>query len=344
MLDKLLNFEDYFLSLGIFLTSLFFAIFVEFVLISKLRKNILQKRPTGGDYIVKSLKGLSFFLFLLLGLYVSSHLLPVDEKTLKWISRVDNIVLTVFITIAATRLATGIIRNYLSGGDTGKYTNSVLVNSATVVCYSIGIMIILEANGINITPILTALGVGGLAVALAMQDTLANLFAGLFIAMNNKLKQGDFIRLDTGEEGFIEDIGWRTTLLKEITNTRIVVPNTKLATLKVKNFTVEENELTMILSLGVSYNSDLEFVEKVTLEVVNQAMQELEGCSTTNPPLIRYNAFADFSINFNIIFRVTEYRFQFAIRHELVKRIHKKYKEMGIEIPFPIRTIINKNE
>lgn len=331
------------LPIFIFLISVFVALILEFVVIARIRNKILSRNVKGNEYIVKSIKGLSFFLFLIIGLYVSTHLLPIDKNAMKWVDRIGNIIIAFFLTIALTRLFTGIIKFYLSKGDESKKLNSVLVNSFSVVLYSIGILIILETNGINVTPILTALGVGGLAVALALQDTLANLFAGFFIAVNNKLKPGDYIRLESGEEGIIEDIGWRTTLLKEIGNTRIVVPNTKLSSLKVKNFTVEENEITASIQIGVAYDSDLEFVEKITMQVVTQAMYELQGCSTKTPPVMRLHTFGDFSIIFTVFFRIKSYEYQFPVKHELIKRIHKKYKEVGIVIPFPIRTIITKD-
>ena len=94
----------------------------------------------------------------------------------------------------------------------------------------------LNAVGVSITPIITALGVGGLAMALALQDTLSNLFAGIHILAEHTIRIGDFIRLETGQEGYVEDISWRTTRIRMLPNNMVIVPNSKLAQSVVVNY------------------------------------------------------------------------------------------------------------
>ena len=96
--------------------------------------------------------------------------------------------------------------------------------------------------------------------------------------------------------------------------------------------------------LGVSYQSDLEKVEKVTIEVAKEVLQEVEGGVKEFEPFIRYHTFSDFSINFTVILRAKEYVSKYLITHEFIKRLHRRYQQEGIKIPFPIRTVYMKNE
>ena len=215
--------------------------------------------------------------------------------------------------------------------------------STRIIVFIIGILIILHSLGISITPILTALGVGGLAVALALQDTLSNLFAGLHIILTRQIKPGDYIKLETGEEGYVVDITWRNTTIRELPNNYIIIPNLKLAQAIVKNHYLPDREISVTVQLGVSYDSDLEKVERVTIEVAKEVMMEVPGGIPEFQPFIRYHTFGDFSINFTVIMRCREFTDQYLIKHEFIKRLHKRYKDEGIIIPFPIRTVyINK--
>ncbi len=128
---------------------------------------------------------------------------------------------------------------------------------------------------------LTALGVGGLAVALALQDTLANLFAGIHILASKTVQPGDYIRLSSGEEGYVEDINWRQTTVRALSNNLVVIPNGQLAKTNMTNFMRPEQQLTILVQVGVAYDSDLEHVERVTTEVVAEVMTEITGASRT---------------------------------------------------------------
>ena len=198
---------------------------------------------------------------------------------------------------------------------------------------------ILNTLNINITPFITSLGIAGLAVGLALQDTLSNFFAGLYILISKKIKPGDYISLDSGIEGYVEDITWRNTTIRQLPNNIVIVPNSKLASSIITNYYLPEKELAVLVQVGVSYNSDLEKVEKVTIEVAKEVMKEVPGGVPNFEPFIRYHTFGDFSINFTVILRAQTYVDRYLVTHEFVKRLHKRYKEEGIEIPFPIRTV-----
>jgi small-conductance mechanosensitive channel len=200
-------------------------------------------------------------------------------------------------------------------------------------------MIILNEVGVEITPLLTVLGVGGLAVGLALQDPLSNLFSGLFISLSGQIRVGDFIELEDGRAGHVVDFDWRSTRLQLLPNNVVIVPNNRLAQAIVTNYNLPQQEMSVLVAVGVDYASDLEHVERVTTEVAAEVLREVEGGVATFEPLIRFNAFADSSINFNVILRGRQFTDQFLLKHEFIKRLHARYAAEGISIPFPIRTL-----
>lgn len=221
--------------------------------------------------------------------------------------------------------------------------SSILLNLINVALSIIGILFVLQSLGISILPALTALGVGGLAVALALQDTLSNLFAGIQLIASQKIKVGDYLQLSATEEGFLQDISWRNSTIKTPSNHVIIIPNNKIASSVVKNFDLPDVQNSVLVAVGVSYDSDLERVEAITIEVGREIQERVENAVRGHVPLIRYNEFADSSINFNVILRGEGFPAQFLMRHEFIKALHARYKAEGIEIPFPIRTLHMKN-
>jgi small-conductance mechanosensitive channel len=193
---------------------------------------------------------------------------------------------------------------------------------------------------VSITPLLGALGVGGLAVALALQDTLANLFAGVHILASKKVQQGDYVALDGGQEGYIVDINWRNTTIRQIQGNLVVVPNSRFADAIMTNFHQPAQDMSVLVPVGVSYDSDLDEVERVTLEVAREVLKEVEGGVPDHEPLVRFNGFGESSIDFSVILRSREFGDQYRLVHEFIKRLHRRYGAEGIEIPYPIRTLL----
>jgi small-conductance mechanosensitive channel len=206
-------------------------------------------------------------------------------------------------------------------------------------------LIILSVLGISITPLITALGVGGLAVALALQDTLVNLFAGLHILMEKSIRVGDFIRIETGQEGYVEDITWRTTRIKMQPNNMIVIPNSKLSQSVVTNYSLPEKKMAVSIPVSVSFSVDPENVENVLAEEANKAVGEVEGLLGEPKPVARFiPGFGESSLDITLICHVREFADQANVQHELRKRILKRFRQEGIEIPFPHRTVFIREE
>jgi small-conductance mechanosensitive channel len=291
----------------------------------------------GYKIIIKSLGGVSFFWFLIVGFSLALNTIAFKPSVQDFIQKALLATFLGTVTFVVSRLAVSFIELY-STKETGVSPLTTLFNSLTrLLIFSLGLLIILQSVGIAITPLLTALGVGGISIGLALQNTLANLFSGLNILTSNKVRVGDYIRLKTGEEGYVTDILWRYTVIKEINENLMIIPNSFLLSSSFKNYGLPEKEMLINVQVGVSYDSDLEKVEEVTLDVARQIMQEVTGGVSEYQPFMRYTRFDYYSINFIVYLKVQEYFDQLVVKHEFIKVLHKKYQQEGIKLAFPIQ-------
>ncbi len=297
------------------------------------------------DIIIKALKIPSIFWCLAIGLYIGIAISDIPNKYIFYISKIIHVIVILSISIVAANLAGKIFRNYIQKSElpipaTG-LAHAILKGTILV----IGFLIILSVFGVSITPLITALGIGGLAVALALQDTLANLFAGIHILVEKSIRVGDFIRLETGQEGYVEDITWRTTRIRMLPNNMVVIPNSKLAQSVVTNYYLPEKRMSLLIPIGVSYSSDPEIVERILIEEAKKAVGEIPGLLGDPEPFVRFiPGFGDSSLDFTLICQVQEFVDQYLVQHELRKRIFRRFKEEAIEIPFPHRTVYLREE
>jgi small-conductance mechanosensitive channel len=246
----------------------------------------------------------------------------------------------VSFTFVAAGLASSLVRFYGQQATGALPVTSLTENIATLLVCVIGLLLLLNQFGVSIAPILGALGVGGLAVALALQDTLANLFAGFYVSMAGQLRVGDYIKLDSGEEGYVADIAWRSTTIRALANNLIIVPNSKLAQAIITNYHLPEKRMSLLIPVGVSYDCDPQRIERILVEEAKAGAEEIPGLLAEPEPFVRFiPGFGDSSLNFTLICQVAEFVDQYLAQHELRKRIFARFRREGIEIPFPIRTV-----
>lgn len=245
----------------------------------------------------------------------------------------------VAVIIFLDKLMKNVIQTYAYRIEVLKTSKGIAYGIVRIIVLGLGLLILLDSFGVSITPLLTSLGIGSLAVALALQPTLENLFAGMQIVFDKPITVGQFVKLDSGEEGYVEKIGWRSTWVRMLPNNVVVIPNKQLVTSKVLNYYYPEQEMAVLVQVGVHYDSDLKQVEKVTIEVGEDTMKQVKGGVPEFKPFIRYHTFNDFSIDFTVILRTREFVDGYLIKHEFIKRLHERYRKEGIVIPYPIRTL-----
>jgi small-conductance mechanosensitive channel len=237
------------------------------------------------------------------------------------------------LTVMGVRLAGNIVRYYGDQVPGALPVTTLTRTLAELAVLLLGIVGLLSSVGFDIKPILTALGVGGLAVALALQDTLSNLFAGFYVAVARQVRLGDYIKLNTGEEGYVTDIGWRSTTVRALANNMILIPNAKLAQANVTNYYLPEKRMSANVQVTVSHETDADRVEAVLLEVAQQAVPEVAGMVGEPAPNVMFDpGFCEAGLGFTVNFQVAEFVAQFGVRNEMRKRIYRRLKAEGIEV------------
>jgi small-conductance mechanosensitive channel len=311
------------------------------------RRRLAKRRRTitswgGDDVIVGALRQVIVVWFAIAGTWAAVFTLPLEPRLANLASKLLVSILIVSTTIAIARVVADSVRLYALRTQGALGSSSIFVTLARLGIYLLGLLVMLQMLGISITPLLTALGVGGLAVALALQDTLSNLFAGLHIIGSRKVRLGDYIKLDSGEEGYVVDINWRNTSVRSLPGDVVVVPNAQLAGAIVTNFYQPQRETSVIAKACVSYETDLEHAERIAVDVATEAMRSLSITIPDFAPFVRYNEFADSAIELSVIMRVREYSDRFELIHVFMKRLHERFRAEGIEMPYPVRQIMMK--
>jgi small-conductance mechanosensitive channel len=271
------------------------------------------------------------------GLFVALEMVQVPPRVAIQIQRVLEaaVIMSVTITVAGvlgSLVAAASERHAIGVGVTGLARTSVRMTVLIV-----GTLVLLSSLGIAITPLLTALGVGGLAVALALQDTLSNLFAGMHLLADRPIRVGDYVKLSLENvEGYVVDVGWRSTRIRMLQNNVVIVPNSKVAQSVITNYDLGETRVALPIAIGVSYDADPDHVERVLVDEAKRAVGQIDGLLGEPPPTARLiPGFGAYSLDFTLVCWITRFPDQFAVQHELRKRVLKRLRAEGVEIPFP---------
>ncbi len=331
--------NEYLRAAVIFLSALLFSKIFLYIIKNYLKKITQHTKTEVDDLIINIVAAPSYFLIIFLGLYTAVKTLAVSELYAVWIDSISYVVIALLITFLVSRILTVLISHWLKVQKRFEKTPQLISKIATVILYIIAILIVLSHFQVEITPMITALGVGGLAVGLALQNTLSNLFAGLHIISDRPVNVGDFIEVN-GTSGFVEDIGWRSTRLKTRQNNMIIIPNSKLAESTILNYHLQEEELSVSVECGVAYGSDLEKVEKTTFDVAKKIQKTVSGAVKDFEPTIRFHTFAESNINFTVSLRAKTFDDKYLLVHEFIKALKERYDKEKIEISWPVRKIV----
>ncbi|MGO9611969.1 MAG: mechanosensitive ion channel family protein [Dissulfurispiraceae bacterium] len=306
---------------------------------------ILQRRVESAhagidEAMIRFLKTPSFYWCIATGLYAGVVIADLPGNYAFYLIKMINVIVILSITITIANLSGAMFKSYVHSSNLPIPTTGLANGIVKGSVFAVGILIVLSVLGVSITPLITALGVGGLAVALALQDTLSNLFAGIHILMEKSIRIGDFIRLETGQEGYVEDITWRTTRIRMLPNNMVVIPNGKLAKSIITNYYLPEKRMWLSIPISVSYSSDPEKIERVLMEEVKEAADEIHGLLSDSEPSVSFvPGFGQSSLDFTIGCQIGEVTDQYAVQHALRKRIFRRFNKEGIEIPLPQRTV-----
>ena len=321
------------------LGGLFLGIVAEKILLPLMLKASKKVHLESITLVMRSIKGMLILWGLLAGIMGVLSAVVLKPDIAKFLGHIPVVLFLFSLTVVLARVSLGLFDLNARKGKGDTPTISLFGNIIKLSVYILGILVILQSLGVSITPVLTALGVGGLAVALALQETLSNLFAGLQILAARQIKAGDYVHLESGEEGYVTDVTWRNTTIRAISNNMVIVPNAKLASTILTNYHQPAKEMLVYVNVGVHYDSDLGHVERVTLEVAENLQATVEGARRDHKPRIRYNEFGDSGIIFKVVLSAEEFYDSYEMTHQFIKRLKARYDEEGITIPFNMVTL-----
>ena len=304
------------------------------LLTGRLARRAGDTRWTWDDLAARLIRDLAMPLAVLLGLWTAAKVLELPRGTLDVTAKVLTAVTILVVSLALARLIAASV-TALALARQGVAANvTIFANITRVVVLGIGVLIMLQSIGVSITPLLGALGVGGLAVALALQDTLANLFAGVHVLASKTIEPGDYIKLATGQEGYVVDINWRNTSIRTLSDNIEVIPNQRFSDTILTNYHRPAQDMSVLVYAKVHYEVDLDEVEQILIRVGHDVMKDVQGGVADSDIFVRFDDFDDATVGFHVILRSSEFGDQFRIKHEYLKRLHRVLREEGIAPPY----------
>ena len=329
--------------------ALFVGIAINQLLTQKLARRVKASESEIVEIFFRALRGVPIYLCIVIGLYWSVTTSDLPAGLEKIFSYILFAMIIFSISRVCERTLSGFIRMKFS--ETSDMTQSTLLDTIVrAAIYASGMLIVLDYFGISIAPIMAAMGFGSFAFGLAVKEPLENIATGLLLMVSKQIRVNDYIRLSTGDEGRVTDINWRyITVMPPNEGSVVVIPNKIIANAVSTNYSQPRDDIIVVVPIGVGYESDLEKVERVTVEVARELQIKIDGYKPhfnaegkdTNKlaPVVRFQAFNDSSIDFNAVLHVQTFTNQYVLKHEFIKAITKRYREEGINIPFPIRTL-----
>ncbi len=298
----------------------------------------IETRQKLGQYsfVLKSFNGIIFIWSIVSAIALILPMIDLPNSLNNLIETILVVVALAAATILASRLAVSTIQAYSIKNESTVSLSSLFEYLTKVLIFSTGFLIIIQSIGIEITALITAFGVGSLSIGLAFQNTLSNLISGVNIILARKIRVGDYIRIKQGEEGYVIDVELRYTIVKDIYNNITVMPNSQVINGSFKNYTLEDPSMLLPIEIGISYDSNLEKVEQITLQIAKNILETIEGGNKEYQPFMRYEKFDQFAIKFTVYLKINEYFDRLIITHEFIKKLYQTYQQENIKIAYPI--------
>ncbi len=283
--------------------------------------------------------------FVVLGAYLALTV-PLDLTTSQrdLIDRIGRALGTILGVALAVGLVSRVVDWYLANmaaraSFIDERFHPLLRRVVVAIVYALGFLIVLDVLKINISPLIAGLGLGGLAVALAIQPTLANLFAGTYVMTEGVISTGDYIELEGGISGYVVEVSWRSTRIRTWSNNLVVIPNAKLADTIFTNYQEPTPAVNVYLTCGVSYGSDLGQVEAVSREVMNELLETDPNGVKEYGGWFGFESFGDSNVNFWLFVQARDRLASFELQSALIRDIQARFAKEGIVINYPVRTL-----
>lgn len=295
------------------------------------------------DIVVDALDGpvvaLGAFVGAALGLLAS----PVSDATRSFASNAIMLGVGVTALIVAARLANAIILTYGERAHLALPTRSLLRRLVVALIFVLGALMLLDGMGVRVTALITTLGLAGLALALALQDTLTNFFSGIYVQADKPISEGHYVRIEEANvEGYVEEVGWRTTKIRTLGNNLVVIPNAKVASSIVTDYELPQPRMSLLVRIPVQRDADSRRVEAILVEEAEKAAAEVEGLLASPEPFVRFiPGFTEQGQEFTLICQVRTFVDQYLAQHEIRHRVAQRLAREGIQLGVPYRDIVS---
>jgi small-conductance mechanosensitive channel len=331
-------------SLALLAGAYLAARLVSYVLGRLLARAAARTESRLDDELLSGLKRPVTYLLFLLGASLALARLPAPDP---WASRAEQVLVVLGIALLALALLRTwrvALRWYTTrprfaeDGGLVKEFGPLLGKLGSVFVAVVAGIAILNRLGVDVSSLVVSLGVGSLAIGLAAQDTLANMFAGFVLMLDRPFRIGERIRLASGELGDVEAIGMRATRIKTLDDTILIVPNSVLVKEKLVNQSRPTRQLTSRLEVSVAYGTDLAKAKRLLAE----AALASEYVARERAPVVLVTRFADFAIDLLLVFWARDYAEQGLALSAVHEEVERRFREQGVEIPFPVRRLIQE--
>lgn len=284
---------------------------------------------------------------LVAGGYLAVDQLQLTPEQQQAVGRAGVVVVISLATLVAMRLAGIGVEIYVTrAGLRGSAAANINLSRKIlqIALLVIGILLVMEQLHYRAGALIAALGLASLGVALALQDTLSNFFAGIWLAVDRPMSRGDFVELESGQAGFVVEVGWRHSKLRTWDDNIVVVPNSRIASAVLVNNSLPSPHTSVYVQCGVAYESNLDQVERVCVEVATQVQKAVEGAVADWKPFVLFREFAGSNINFVVALRIADPKSLRIVRHEFIRAVKARFDQEGIEINYPVSTVYLRGE
>lgn len=312
------------------------------IILKRILKPLTRRTNTKiDDLIVKNLGSMIFYIIIAIGLKVSLSYVSLESY---YYNGMVETFLIIVITILVLRIVNDLATHWKQdwADKTASTADDRLIplieKIIKVILVALAVIFIFDSWEIDISPLLATAGIAGIAVSLAVKDSLANILGGLQLVLDKTFKVGDKVKLESGELGVILDIGLRSTKLRTYDNEVIYIPNGYLANAKVRNYTVPDLKLRVNVEFGVVYGSNTDKVR----EVVLQALKKMDKVLDDPEPAVQFLSMSDFSLDFIARAWVEDYIDAYSTKLHMTDEIYNALNREGISIPFPTHTVYTK--
>ena len=284
------------------------------------------------DILARVIRWIPPLLGIVLGIDLSTQFLRAPDFVINGMTALMRTIWAMTVTLFVAHVCSEWLKYKMGKNSERMGSTSILATAIDCAVYAVGVLLLLESFGISISPLLTAMGVGGLASALALQDTLTNLFSGITTLISKQVRIGDYIRLSTGEEGRVIDLNWRNTTIRTATSNMVIVPNKTVANATITNFEQPYAECSISIPLTVEYGCDLEEVEALSLDIARNVLRESAAGVTGFEPTVRFYELGEYGVKFKTTLLIKNVLDESQLRHDYLKRAYHRFHESGIKL------------